>query len=274
MQEMQFAIRDDDTSFFTGPEQLIQAYDGIWEDVPVSLSVVPFHGRTRTKAIPPEFWSEGEELYPVGENLELVAFLRQQNAKKRISITLHGYSHVDEVDGHEFETGTDLEHKVREGKQHLEQLFGTPVRAFAPPHNALSTAGYQAVVNSGLDIVQIVRFRRGQRPFEPHYLPQLARVLWSKLVWKRGYPYVLDFGTHREVAHHSLTPSVSFQTLLDNLEFCHSRRGVFVVATHHWELTRTTRDGLSLRHALERLVARARELGAHFCSVNEAFGRE
>lgn len=272
MQTFKFAIRDDDTSFFTRPEELIQVYSDIWDQVPVSLSVVPFHGRTKTKAIPPEYRNGGSELFPIGDNPELVAFLREQKAKGRISIMLHGYSHVDGPDGYEFEAESDLERKVREGKQYLEQLFETSVRAFVPPHNRLSLKGYLAVTNAGLDIVQIVHFRRG-RPFTLRYLPQLVRVLWARFVWRHRYPYVLDFGNHREVAHHSLTPSVSFQTLLDELEFCHSRRGIFVVATHYWELNQVTRDGLSLRHALERLVARGRELGARFCTVNEAFVR-
>jgi Uncharacterized protein conserved in bacteria (DUF2334) len=274
MQMFTFAIRDDDTSFFTRPDELIRGYGDIWDEVPVSLSVVPFHGRTLTKAIPPEYWNEGPELYPIGDNLELVAFLREQKTKGRISIMLHGYSHVDGPDGSEFETEGSLERKVWEGKQYLEQLFKTSVRAFVPPHNRLSLKGYLAVTNAGLDIVQIVPFRGGRRPFMLRYFPQLLRISWARYVWRHRYPYVLDFGTHREVAHHSLTPSVSFQTLLDELEFCRGRQGVFVLATHYWELNQTTKDGLSLHHALERLVEHAQDLGAHFCSVNAVFGRE
>lgn len=52
---MKFAIRDDDTSFFTQPEQLLRVYEGIWDRAPVSLSVVPFHGRTPSGGIPPEY---------------------------------------------------------------------------------------------------------------------------------------------------------------------------------------------------------------------------
>ncbi|MGH7797298.1 MAG: DUF2334 domain-containing protein [Candidatus Binatia bacterium] len=270
---MKFAIRDDDTSFFTRPEQLLRAYDGIWDKAPVSLAVVPFHGRTRTESIPVKYWSGGSELYPVADNCELVAFLKDRTARKQTSIMLHGYSHVDEPDGHEFQTGVDLERKVREGREYLEKLFGVPVYAFVPPHNAFSARAFQAVTSAGLDIVQIVHFRKA-RPFTVSFLPQLARVVWAQKVWQQRYPYLLDFKTHREVAYHSLTPSVSCQRRLAELEFCHRRRGVFVVATHHWELDRLTKDGLTLRRALERLVHRAGELGAQFCSVNQVLGRE
>ena len=274
---MKFAIRDDDTSFFTRPEQLLRVYEGIWDRVPVSLSVVPFHGRTHTEGIPVEYWSGGNELYPVADNSALIAFLREQTVKNRVSIMMHGYSHVDEPDGYEFETAADLERKAREGKRYLEEVFRVPIHAFVPPHNALSAAGYLAVIRAGLDIVQIVRFGRGVRPIALRYFFQLARLVWSKFMWKHPYPYypqVLDFGGHREVAYHSLTPSVFFKQRLAELEFCHRRRGVFVLATHYWELDRKTQDGLTLRDALERLVNRATQLGAEFCSVNQVLGRQ
>ena len=273
---MKFAIRDDDTSFFTPPEQLRRLYKGIWERVPISLSVVPFHGRTRSESLPPEYWTGGKELYPLGDNKELVSFLREQTAKNRLSITMHGYCHVDEPDGYEFETGADLERKARDGKQYLEAVLGVPIRAFVPPNNAISARGYRAVTNAGLDIVQIVPFRRERRPFILSDMPVLARVILSKLVWKHPYPYyphVLDFGAHREVAYHSLTPSVTFQKRLAELEFCHQRGGVFVLATHYWELEQKTKDGLTLRHAIDLLVDRAAQLGAQFCSVNQVLGR-
>ena len=37
-----FAIRDDDTSFFTSPEELDSVYSNYWGKVPISLAVVPF----------------------------------------------------------------------------------------------------------------------------------------------------------------------------------------------------------------------------------------
>jgi len=37
-----FAIRDDDTSFFTRPEELEAVYRSLWGQIPISLAVVPF----------------------------------------------------------------------------------------------------------------------------------------------------------------------------------------------------------------------------------------
>jgi hypothetical protein len=271
---LRFAIRDDDTSYFTRPEQILRPYQGLWNTVPISLSVVPFHGRTRTGAIPPAYWEPGSELYPVADNGEIVAFLREQCPAGRVAIALHGFSHVDENDGFEFETGPDLERKAREGHAYLERLLGTRVHVFVPPHNALSARGYRAVVAAGLDITPIVRFGRGARPVSLGDLVPLARVVSAGLRGNGFYPHVLDFGDHREVACRSLTPSVTLQQRLLDLEFCHRQGGVFVLATHYWELDEVTRDGVRLRDALARLVDRAAALGARFCSVNKVLGRQ
>ena len=46
---MYFCIRDDDTSFFTSPEELERVYGQISQLGPVSLAVVPFIGQELVK---------------------------------------------------------------------------------------------------------------------------------------------------------------------------------------------------------------------------------
>ena len=92
---MKFAIRDDDTAYFTRPEELERAYDFL-EKGPVSLSVIPFAVPCHEKGVRPY----GEDIpfgyYPVGENPELVSYLR----KNDYDLMLHGYSHeYRQIDG-------------------------------------------------------------------------------------------------------------------------------------------------------------------------------
>ena len=47
-----FCIRDDDTSFFTRPEDLEQAYGRITQYGPVSLAVIPFCRAGDNKVVP------------------------------------------------------------------------------------------------------------------------------------------------------------------------------------------------------------------------------
>ena len=105
---MQFCIRDDDTSFFTSPDDLEAAYGDLTRLGPVSLAVVPFHRAGSSKGVPETFrgrWT----VHALHENRALVDYLRQATAQGRFEIMLHGYFH-DEPDGHyEFQRGDDLD---------------------------------------------------------------------------------------------------------------------------------------------------------------------
>ena len=73
---LRFCIRDDDTNFFTTPDDLERAYAGIVRRGPVSLAVVPYCRAGTNKAVPERFrrrWS----VHPLHENRELVAYLRE-----------------------------------------------------------------------------------------------------------------------------------------------------------------------------------------------------
>ena len=128
------AIRDDDTNHFTTPAELEHAYGDIWDEVPVSLAVVPAHGCTRTPAIPSQHWT-GAERFPIAANDELVGFLRRQLAADRVSIMQHGYDHVRTPSGPEFAAAGDFGDRVRRGRAALEALFGVSVDIFVPPNN-------------------------------------------------------------------------------------------------------------------------------------------
>ena len=68
-----FCIRDDDTSFFTSPEELEAAYGEAAQYGPISLAVVPFHRAGPSKAVPEKFrgrWT----VHPLHENRELVDY--------------------------------------------------------------------------------------------------------------------------------------------------------------------------------------------------------
>lgn len=234
---MKFAIRDDDTNYFTTPEALLRNYEAVWDKCPISLSVVPFHACTKSRSIPEKYWS-GDKIFPIGENKELVQFLKEKIREGKVSITLHGYNHKDNPDGYEFETGIELYDKVKRGKEYLEKLFNVKIETFIPPHNTISREGLAAVVDNGLNLVNIPSFKFGGRPFCFGNIIQFMKLRAFRLKHKnRKYPYVLNFGDHKEVGYYSLTPQVSFESLKRDFEFCRRMDGSFILATHYWEFT-------------------------------------
>ena len=50
--QMEFCIRDDDTSYFTSPDELEAVYGEVSVHGPVSLAVVPYHRAGTSKGVP------------------------------------------------------------------------------------------------------------------------------------------------------------------------------------------------------------------------------
>jgi hypothetical protein len=235
-----FLIRDDDTNYFTKPEQLEECYSDVWDFCPISLSVVPFHGGTESGAIPKEYWS-GNDMFPVGDNVYLVRFLREKIAEGKVYIMMHGYSHKDEQGGPEFVAGYNLDRKVAEGKRYLEQVFGVPIRVFVPPHNALSRQGFMAVVNNGLSISGIVGLR--SRPFDLCAVRKMLVRRWWRFAHGGEYPFPIHYKTYTELAYYPLTPLVSLASLIRRLDYTRKWNGWFCLATHYWEFGARQRTG-------------------------------
>ena len=141
---MEFCIRDDDTSYFTSPDELEAVYGQVTLHGPVSLAIVPYHRAGRSKSVPERFRTQGT-IHPLHDNGDLVAYLRDRISKGRFEVMLHGYHH-DEPDGlPEFMNRKDLGQRVSRGRKYLEDLLGAAVRVFVPPGNTIGSAGLRAI---------------------------------------------------------------------------------------------------------------------------------
>ncbi len=232
---MYFCIRDDDTSFFTSPEELEKAYGSLSRRGPISLAIVPFHRAGTSKGVPERFrrrWS----VHPLHENGELVEYLRAGIAANRFEAMLHGYYHDEEHLQPEFSSGKELIHRVTDGRKYLEDLLSTHIRVFVPPKNSIGREGLRAIVAAGLQLGGAAGVRAGWSPLSPR-----TWSVWRRLrSWRRagglGCPWILDLGDHREIPGNAVTP-VS-RTGQNNAIFEEAVRaeGCFCAATHYWEL--------------------------------------
>jgi predicted deacetylase len=255
---VQFCIRDDDTSFFTSPDDLEAAYGALTRLGPVSLAVVPFHRAGTSKGVPEKFrgrWT----VHALHENRALVDYLRQAVAQGRFEIMLHGYYH-DEPDGHyEFQRGDDLTQRVADGRRYLEDLLGAPIRMFVPPRNAIGRAGLHAIEQAGLHLGGVAGLRSGWSRRSPK-----SWAIWARLrTWKsnggEGLPWVLDLGDHREIAGNAVTPVSKTETNDACFAAALAVNGAFCAATHYWELSTASEypDQPPVGEQLRRLVDKA-----------------
>ncbi len=163
---MEFCIRDDDTSYFTSPEELDEVYGEIARHGPVSLAVVPYH-RAGTSGCVPERYRMRGTVHPLHENKSLVKYLRDGISRGRFEVMLHGYHH-DELDGRaEFSNRYDLNQRVSHGRKYLEDLLGAQVRVFVPPGNTIGAAGLSAIAREGLHLGGTAGVRAGWSPIAP-----------------------------------------------------------------------------------------------------------
>jgi hypothetical protein len=252
---MYFCIRDDDTSYFTSPDELEREYRDITNDGPVSLAIIPFCRAGKSRGLPPEY-RERWSIHPLEDNKSLVKYLRRGIAAGRYEAMLHGYHHDEAMNQREFVDGFDLERKVREGKRYLEDLLDTTIRVFVPPHNAIGRSGLDAVRRERLHLGGVAGVRHGWRWSSP----VTWKVWWRLRRWRMnghaGIPWTLDLADHKELAGTPVTPLSIFKQNVRRLEEANSIDGVFCVATHYWELVEPIRDedGLTVGEHLRKLV--------------------
>ena len=256
---MYFCIRDDDTSYFTSPDDLERAYGEITKWGPVSLAIVPFCKAGTSKGVPEKYrrqWST----HPLHQNRELVEWLRKGIAENRFEPMLHGYHHDEEDRLFEFIGANDLARRVSDGRKYLEDLLGATIRVFVPPRNGIGRQGLQAIAREGLHLAGVAGVRSGWAP--------LSRATWANWwrlrKWRsgggRGVPWVLDLGDHREIPGNAVTPTSNLQDNEARYDCARRLGGVFCVATHYWELDTACMppNTGTVGEQLQRLVERAK----------------
>jgi hypothetical protein len=238
---MYFCVRDDDTSYFTSPDELEKAYGEVTKHGPVSLAIIPFCRAGKSRGIPAEY-RERWSIHPLHENKALVRYLRQGIADGRFEAMLHGYHHDEAGIPQEFLGGSELRHKIRDGKRYLEDLLHTRIHVFVPPHNAIGRRGLKAIAREGLHLGGVTGMRSGWSWFS---LPNL-RTWWRLRRWRAnghvGIPWVLDLADHKELAGNPVTPFSRFKQSLKRFDEANKVDGVFCAATHYWEFDYPTED--------------------------------
>jgi hypothetical protein len=256
---MDFCIRDDDTCFFTTPEALESAYEGI--QGPVSLAVIPFCRAGKSGFIPERYkrkWS----IHPLHENPSLVEYLRKGVSQGRYEVMLHGYHH-DEPNGRlefaEQRTEPELIKRVAYGRKYLEDLIGAAIRVFVPPGNGLSGPGLDAIVRGGLHLAGAAGVQGGWKKGSLRtWQTWLHLRRWSK-DGGLGIPWILDMGDHREIHGNPVTPSSRLDRNQAIFDSTRTVGGSFCAATHYWEFSaKSIHPGdPDVGNQLRRLIDRA-----------------
>jgi len=230
---MKFVIRDDDTNFFTAPKRLELIYANIWEEIPISFSVIPFVSSEANSGDIPNSVRGENKLFPIGRNEELVSAMKLWIREKRIEIMQHGYAHTfKEYAKNNYEVFV----KTIEAKRYLEKVFGTQISVFVPPNNSFSLSGSKAVIKAGMNILMAFSHFPWERPLDRYNFINFIKMLNFYLRYgkKYRYPKPLRFKNHWEFGCYILGPSTTLEELKDGFLFSLRNKGDFCLATHYY----------------------------------------
>jgi hypothetical protein len=266
---MKFFIRDDDTNFFTKPEDLDLVFNDIWDlKIPVSLAVVPFQEETKCRSLPINK-RDGSGVYPIGDNIDLVLYLKEKIESGDVNILMHGYSHKDQIGGFEYETGMDLHNKTKKGKKYLEQIFNTQINTFVPPHNSMSRNGSSAVIEQGMNILASFSHRPNERPMSYRNIIEFTHMVKLYLLHGNNIrnPKVFNMGSHLEFGCHHFLESTNIEEIFHAMDFSQNYcldSGYFGLATHYWELS-----PVDMRAKLMKIIEYANYKEWDFCKADD-----
>lgn len=265
---IQFAIRDDDASFFTKPEELERAYDFLKKGC-VSLSVVPYAVPRHTESSKPYGERDFGDPHALADNEELVCALKEGIKSGRYDILLHGYSHEYQKRGDAWipemlwKDGERLAREITEGKAYLQSMLDTNITVFAAPSNRIDQKGIAALEANRLHFCGIIH-GLSSRALSPRMAVQFAKRWLVRLIYGIQRPGIMNYGGHLECNAYPLNDD----KLLDKeYEYCKKRNIPFVVYTHYWKVNENGEE----KQRLVRLYDKLMRDGAECVSVSSIF---
>jgi hypothetical protein len=269
---MRFAIRDDDTSYFTRPEELDTLWGPFLPHVPISLAVVPVSLEPFHLGDPALFY-QGREQHALKANTELVAWIKDHIRDGSVAVMCHGYSHEYRRTGprhleqeYVWKPFERLRRETMEGKRLLEATLGCPISTFVPPGNGISGAGLAAVRPCFSNVLTTLPLRRPHdlRLDWPHLRAYTSR-LYYQLRHGIANPFGEDLRGLRLIPSVSVTERASWEEIRDKFLLCHRLNANFIAAVHYWEVDQRLKD------LLWRLVDLAQRLNCEFRTCPEMF---
>ena len=230
---IRIAIRDDDTNFFTNPDDLKFVYENI-EGFPISFAVIPYV--TGFIGGCPE--AKGNvDRRGVSGNRELVEYLKTLVVSREGEILMHGITHeyrfansmkipemlwIDIV---------ELKTQLPVCKKYLEDTFDCKINCFVAPSNKITKRSILEIANLDMNFSGITQHFDRQVNFR--YLRNYVKRWTIRAISKIPYPGVLDYGTHFEINACRLD---SKDYLMDMYRFCKKHTLPMVINTHYWHL--------------------------------------
>lgn len=229
-------IRDDDCNFFTRPEDIEKVYSAI-SSVPVSFAVVPYV--TDVNGGCPETNGNTTPM-PIGENQELVSFLKERVQNNKCDILIHGITHgyqndasVDKIPEMIWrENEANLVEKIGDCKTSFEKLFGVKMTCFVAPSNHIRKNGIKAVYQNRLNYSGIIPIGF-HREINVQSICNYVKRMTVRAVKGLPYPGVLTYKTHKEL---NACNTTNYDYLRKMFSYCQVLNSPMAINVHYWHI--------------------------------------
>ena len=264
-------IRDDDLSHWTNTKEISSIYDSLFgKNIKISFAVIPVSVKQyHLGNIGGKFYQEENTEAWLGQNKEIVNYIKEKIDDGLVEIMLHGYNHLYsfECDGivktatkenlkevrannkkinflgeYNYQDYQTLYKKTKEGKEYLEDLFQVKIKNFVPPSNQINDDGVRAVVDNGLNISGLIGKKYNREKTIRGAFTYFDRVMFSIINKGITYPKVANYGKHKELTGYALTPTTDWDRYERQLEYCLKHNLPFQLATHYWEIDGELKD--------------------------------
>ncbi len=256
-------IRDDDLSYWTKPEKIEKIYSPLFKKgIKISFAVIPYAVKMYNPGDFDSMYQDVDTAKPIGENREIVEYMKEKIKEGVAEIMLHGYNHLYSLKagdklyvatkynieylkskgepfsfvGEYMDKYEKLYFKTGEGKRYLEDIFGVKIKNFVPPSNQIGMEGVRTVAENGLNISGIAGKKYDRELNLKGLESYLKRIIFKFKHPNLTYPYIVDYGSHKELAGYAFTPSTDWERYENQLSFCDQNNLPFQIATHYWEL--------------------------------------
>lgn len=265
---MKVAIRDDDISYFTKPDDLNKAYDFLNKGDCVSLSIVPYTVPVHRNDVFPYGKEIDNGYYDIAKNRELINYLIHKYEQREVDFLLHGYSHEYKLCNKswiaemKWKSMDQLKKEIPDGKGHIEKVLGVDISIFVAPNNSIDKRAISIIEDLGMNYSGIIGVFDRRVNFK--YLINFVKRWGFRIVKKVQYPGILDYGMHKELNAYTID---DYERLIYEYKICKKRKVPFVVYTHYWQLNQDEKAKALLTKVYNYVVAD----GAQIVPLRECF---
>ncbi len=250
-----FCIRDDDTSYFTSPRELISSWG--WWDYNITLGVIPLSAELLPLDLPNrefKFHQLGQSESPISNNIDLCDFLN--NNTRKYTIAMHGCTHRYRVSGRnliaEFASkDVDfLQKNIQRGLAEFEKCGFNRPRIFIPPDNSASFEALDILHRNGFEYIQIpfpivpesIKWFSAYHQSASHWLGRaLNRIIFNSIDLR------VCGQASRSIGASILVKFSDEKRLFKRLDFALERNWPITLSTHYWELQNKEYKGKFIR---------------------------